>query len=640
MTLLHPWEVLAWLGALGAWAGARWLWPRWAEPLRGRVPPPLRRWIGQAEALGRARPWLPDLVLVLGVVLLAGIPLWQAWDVITPNRAPCGPDFEGHIACALAFELGDFSIYYAERYPAYPWLISLLSPSPRAIPQVGTLLSMVVTVASAVGLYWTGRHLAGRAAGFVGAILALRQPLAVDVGHSFNAYPLVSFCYATMAGAFLHLVRTGAPWTALVLGLAGALAAATRVTAIPFVLGVLGLAALYTLFRTRRRWWVRVVMVGVLLAPLPATNLLFTSYRPTLWTLEDTLLTSPLNLTPEPLEAHRATGFHIAQPDAWRTLVPSFIRAFRYVHPPEGHAFDPEFADNLSTVFPRTSPLWVLALLALPVALVVRRPRDLRQWMAQGLLVLLAFSASSTVRNRYEHRYFYNVSMFAPLFAVSGISLVLGPPAAVAAGLAAALLPGSGYGRVDDSYLSERGPRAEPWVMGEDVNLWRTTRWADETLAPDAVIYDFSAINQLPILGTVRPYRRCTPVAPCQDEIVLGRAPAYAVLRVDDVLTAEVPWGPGQKLQRVPAEPGSPPAMCISAADAEALPEPAAFDPERLRPWQRPPPGHDHVQFTDRFPPRVGQCWQFACEARFDAAIYEMVCDPTRLPRSPPPPRR
>lgn len=634
MTWLHSWEVAAWLGVLAGWAATRWGWPRWKAPLLDWLPErlgqPMRRLASQGLSPRGAR--LLDLGLTLACVVLVGVPLWRVWNLITPMRAPAGPDFEGHIAGAIAFEIADYSLYYPERYPGYSFLIALLSPGARYVPQVGTLLSMGVTILSVVGLYWTGRYLAGRAAGLVGAVLALRQPLAIDVGHSYNVYPLVTACFTSMAALLLHLVRTGAVWTAPALGLCGAVAVSCRPTAIPYVLGVLGLAAATTLLRSRRSWPVRIAMVLMLAAPLPGMNLLIERYELPVVSLEHTLLISPINMDEAALEPHRLDGFRVGQPGAWRSLVPSMLRAQRHVHPPEGHAYDPQTTASLPLVFPRTGPTWLLPLLALPLLLLLRGLKDPRRWVAVALLGLLVISASSTVRIRYEHRYFYTTSVFMPLLAVSGIALVAGPAAAVLAGAAAILLPGSGYAKVDDAYLTTSLPGAETWVMGEDVHQWQTMRWADTQLPQDVFIYDYSSIDQLPILAAVRPYRRCSDAEACARELRSSQAPAVAVLRTHDELSARIPGGSGQPLERSESAAEAP--QCIPENTHDSMDE-ASKPGHELRPWQRksggqafagaapPPPGS--------FPERAGTCWRRLCEARFDAALYELDCDPRAL---------
>jgi len=627
VTWLHGWEVAAWLGVVGGWAFARFGWPRVKEPLLERLP---ERWAVPARGL-MTRGLTPkqgrllDLGLSLLAVLAVGIPLWRAWNLITPLRAPCGPDYEGHLAGALAFELGDYSLYYPERYPGYSFLIALVSPDARWVPQAGTLLSMVVTVLSVIGLYWTGRYFAGRAAGFVGAVLALRQPLTIDVGHSYNVYPLVTACFAIMSGALLHLSKKGGAWTAPLIGVCGAVAISCRPTAIPFVLGVIGLGSVLSLLRRDRAWWLRVAMVLMLWAPLPGMNMLLERYRLPVVSLEHTLLISPINMDEAALEEHRETGFYVGQPGAWRTMVPSMIRAQRNVFPPEGQRYDVETTASLPLVFPNTGPTWFLPLALLPLLLVVRRPKDLTRWVGVALIALMVLSASSTVRVRYEHRYFYMSSAFMPLFALCGIGLVAGPGGAVLAGLAAIVLPGSGYSRVDDSYLTTSMEGVETWVMGEDLHQWQTMRWVDVELPADVVVYDYAAIDQFPAIAAVRGYRRCSDEAACRAELQTNRAPAVAVLRTHDSLTANIPGGGREPLNRnAPADQVQ--TMCLPTVGDEL-----GGELER-RPWQRqgggqafagaeaPPPAG--------FPERFGPCWRLLCEARFDAALYELTCDP------------
>lgn len=636
MSWLHGWEVAAWLGVLAGWAGARWGWPRWREPLLQRLPAavaePWRR--VAAHGLGPRQSRLLDLGLCLAAVILVGLPLWRAWGLITPMRAPAGPDFEGHLAGAMAFELGDYSLYYRERYPGYSFLIALLSPSAREVPQVGTLLSMVVTVLSVVALYWIGRYLAGRAVGLVGAVLSLRQPLAIDVGHSYNVYPLVTACFAAMAALLLHLQRTGAAWTAPLLGVCGAIAVSCRPTAIPYVLGVLGVAGLITLLHRDHAWWLRVAMLLMLAAPLPGMNALMARYHLPVVSLEHTLLISPINMDEAALQEHAEDGFRVGQPEAWRTLIPSMLRAQRNVFPPEGHSYDPETLTSLPLIFPRTGPTWFLPLLLLPVLLLVRRPRNPVRWVAISLFALMLLSTSSTVRVRYEHRYFYMSSVFMPLFALCGVGLAAGPAAAVLAAGAAVLLPGSGYARVDDGYLTTSREGAESWVMGEDLHQWQTMRWAETKLPEDAVIYDYSIIDQLPILAAVRPYHQCSVDHLCRAGMQQEQGPVVVVLRTQDELSARLPGGPRQPLQRQPSASGERGPQCIPDAEDDEMAAPPGGGAQSSRPWQRqgggkanegggPPPGV--------FPERAGPCWELLCEARFDAALYQLSCDPRQL---------
>lgn len=516
---MHLWELAALFGGLVLWRAA----PRLPQHLRQLWAAPAMEWVFLALAL-----------------VLTAAPLWLGWARLAPERAPMGPDANAWMGSALAFETGRWSLYYEDRYPGWPWLVAAVSPDPLSLPRAGVALNMALTMACALPLYAIGRLLSGRCAGLLGAVVALRLPVALDVGRSFTAYPLLALLDLSIVAALLALGAAG--WRgrlALAIGIAGAagLAIASDPKQIPLALGACALLALAGLSRGHPA--LRLALVALALAPLPAAHWLVGRYQLGLLSLEGATVRTPVNLLDRGLWAQVEGGFALGEPGALGQLVPSFLRVAASVGPKDGGPLDPAFLSGLPMLFQQTGPVWLLALLALP--LLLRRS-------AAALLALALFASAAipSMRVHYAHRYALPHAMAAPVLVLTAVERVAGAPAALWVGLAALAGPAR---RVDAAYLALQSPDSDLWVGSEKPIDVRTLDWAAENLPKNATIYDFAEMRTTPILAAAFPYQRCA-MSPthCGAELRADPGARVALVRARETLSAELPSSPREPI--------------------------------------------------------------------------------------------
>ncbi|MCB9765738.1 MAG: hypothetical protein H6739_38545 [Alphaproteobacteria bacterium] len=538
------WEWMALAAAAAGWALGRWAWPRVAARVAHRVPERLR-----AAWAHPATDWL----LAALCVLAAGWPAWAVWSRLTPARAPMGPDYENFVGSALAFETGRWDLYFNDRYPGYPWLVSVVAPDALSLPRAGTTLSMALTALAAAPLYWIGRLVSGRAAGVVGALLGLRLAVSLDVGHSFTHYPLTATLDLAMVALAcgLALTRSRAVAVACVGGLVAAatLAIASDPKQIPLALGLCGLAALSAAARGPGRW-LRLPLALATFAPLPLAHALVGRYHLGLLSLEALTIRTPLTFTDrEALKAVQEQGFALGDPGAMQLLLPSFRRVAENVQPKVHGAPDPGFVEALGQIFPMTSMLWVGLLLAL-VPLWLARGRGPRAGRALAAVALLGFAASglSPARLHYAHRYGLPYAQAAPVGAASAVGLALGGWGV--AGLGAVALSVGPYAAVDRSFLQREADQGDIWIGYEKAMDVDTLEWVAEHLPADSTIFDFGERQAMTVLAAAFPYVRCADDARvCSGVMPETPGTLVALVRANDFISSELPGGPRERLR-------------------------------------------------------------------------------------------
>jgi hypothetical protein len=489
-------------------------------------------------------PLALDLGLaVLAMVLVAG-PLWDCWEVLNPLRAPAGPDASNYLGSALAFETGRWNLAFEDRYPGFPWMVSLFARGPLRVPRVGTELSMALTVLAALPLYGLGRIMAGRAAGFFGAVLGLRQILAIDVGQSFTGYPLVATLDLSLLWLCLVFTRTGALWSAVGAGLLGAMAVATDPKQIPLVLASLAICALWAAARGTGSRLGRGTAILALLVPLPAINFLVGRVPQEMLSLEGILYRTPINTVGEGIANHVQDGFTLGASDAWRQLLPSFFRVFTEIAPKEGAVLDPTFLNGIPQLWPDTSYVWGAAILALPLALGWAWRKQPSRWVGIALVVVFWGSMGSTLRIHFANRYLQPHALAAPGAAAAVAQVVLGGPAVVAAGMTALLWPSSPFSQLDPSYVDEHAPGTDKWVSAGGGKQMLSLDWAVRRLPGDTTLFDFTMVDPPIILAAGFPYVRCArDTWGCQVELPETEGNIGVILRADEELSGWLPDG-------------------------------------------------------------------------------------------------
>ena len=550
------------------------------ERLRARAPV----WL-QTPALGAkltGRTLAIDWALACACLLVIAPPLWRQWNLLIPHHGLSGSDAVNNLGCALAFELNNFDLYYLDRYPGYPWVVSLWAHGGREVPRALAEVSMAVTVLAAIPLYWVGRLLSGRVAGVVGAVLALRQVLAVEVGRSATPYPMEGFLVATMLAAGLALVRGARTTPALVFTLAGALAIGTDAKLVPPVLASGLVLAVWCTFASGRPLWARAVVFLAVLAPLPVAHFSLLPYHLDLVPLEEMLRRMPGAIAGPTVAAHTTDGFRIGSPTGVWQLGRSLYRLATDVGSETGHHLCPSFGPGLALVFPQTAPLWGWLLALCPLVLLIRGGRG--RLPACALLFIVATSGLPLARWYYQHRYAMPTALLVPPV----IASALPPAAAIAVGAVAFLHPDSPVGHVDTTYLSRKTTKTDSWALKEDEHGMRAASWAAENLTEGTRIYDWSATDPAPILGSVVPYAACQLRGNrCAAQMLADTGTVVAVMRARDTLTAEIPGGDGQEL-------------------------------------------------SEPVPTGVGECWRRIYMIRPDAGIYQWMCDHARMTATAP----
>jgi len=540
--------------------------------------------------------WAWELGCVLGVLLLAVLPLGLAWAELFPARAPMGPDSNNYVGCALAFETSHWELYFNDRYPAYPWMVALLAADGPALPTAGTTLSMGLVALSAIPLYAVGRLLSGRVAGLAGAVLGLRQAVVLDVGRSFTHYPLSTLLDATLLALGIALARTGSPLLAWGLAATAGLALSADPKQLPLALATLLVACAFGALKPRP-WWQRAQLGLAVLLPLPVAHWMVGRYHLGLLTLEGLTVRTPMNFTAD-LRANMHEGFALGEPGALAELVPSYLRVLGGVAP-KGGGMDPSFINALPMHFPDTAPAWALLLLLLPLGLAWHAWRERTGWRVAALLMLLlqAASASSVARLHYAHRYALPHLAQTPVTALAGVSLVAGPLAAAGLALGWAL-PGAPMHTLDGSYLQRQAESTDLWVGREVTAELEAMRKADTWLNEDAVIHDMSTDRAMPILAASRPYLWCSNTHDnCGSAMSQAQGSIAAVVWADDFVSSELPEGPRETIE-------------IEAG---------------------------------QLPSELGLCWRLLGHLQPEAGLYAWTCsenprpwpDPRKAPRAP-----
>lgn len=560
---LHRWEWVA-LALLCASAVLWWLPRRMGrDPLAAltrHLPPRL---------LALLRGPAGDAALLGGILVCVAVPLVQAWHKLSPHRFVSGPDAEGYLATAIGLELGDPWLLAEDRYPAYPWLVSLLAPDRADIATVGTTLSMACMVLCAVPIYALLRPLVGRMAATAGALLALRQILVVDVGQTWTSYPLVTLLDLSLLALGHHSLspRPGvALGAAAGFALTGALACAADPKQIPIVLG--SGAALAVVALLRGRPWLRPLVVLCALTPLLLAHLAMRAYPGPLLSVEALVMRTPGSLQSEAFAARaRDGGFVLGQPGALGRLPTTLIAIQREVRPDPGIERARRWTMGLELAWPRTSPLWPALGLALPLLLVglALRRRDLRPALLALLLLVQLAAALPLVRVYYAHRWALPTLVLLPAATAASVALLAGPPGAAGLVVAAIAMPDAPLSRVDTSYLHSASlpppggaPQTDAWTMGEDQQLFRVTERAAEELPAHTPWFDFSGTQPVTALALRFPYVSCRGPGGQRCRTLGTQRPIGAVLRLSDSVTAHLPGGTGAPL---PKEQGFPQAI-------------------------------------------------------------------------------
>lgn len=544
---LAPWELAAVAGgAFGAWA---WGWvgraraDGWegtgvgARVSRG-VGALAERWVGarvqRPLALARSHPWTLDVALIVAALALNLPALLGAWGMLSPYGSPMGPDADGNFLAAVALERGDLTLYAGDRYPAYAALVSALAPDAAGLAATGTHLSMGLAVACALGAYALGRAWAGRVAGWAGMVVCLRLPGLADTGRQFTPYALVAAADLLAVLSLLALAR-GHRIATVPLALAAAVVFATDPKQVPVALVLVALGLLLVLVRSRGAVLPSLGACVPLLAAVPATNALVGRAALPIYSLE--FITTRVDLGLHVDAAMASTGWRIGA--SLVELPGSLLAVSTLVKAPAGRGwFAPTALPTLPMELPSTSPLWLAALLVLPVALHVRR-RAAHELVA---LVPLLVVALPVLHLHFQHRYFLALVVVLPALVASAISLVAGPGAAAGVLIAALLWPGSPWREVASGVTSAPPPNAEPWTGLEPAEWAATVAEAATAVPADAVVLDFAQSRPWVMLAASRPYVRCTTTRDsCRAALAEGPGTLTAVLFPGEEVSAAVP---------------------------------------------------------------------------------------------------
>jgi len=576
--VLHTWEIAA-LIAIVATLVAR----RRRGPVSNLIPD-TPRW---------------NWALGIGCLLAAAIPLGSAWSYLAPNLAPSGADYEGYYLSALAIETGDFSLYVRDRYPGFPWLASVFASSPRTIHEAGARINMLAMVGSVLALYTIGRHLGGRAVGVVGALIAARISLVMDLGHTFTHYPLTAALDAVLLALVLSLAtREKGMLLAWAAGFTGALAGACDPKQFAFVGMAFGVAAACLVLR--KTWSIKQRGLGLLglVAPLIATNIAVGQLPVKLFSLEEVATRVQLHFKADPqLAAQAEQGFRLGEPGALLQLPVSIVRVATSVAP-ETHQkglIAPLSLEAMPVVWGPVSPLWTLLILGLLGTLAWKRPKV---WGAKMAVVAIPLAiAWPNFHMHYQNRYFLAAALLAPVLVAAGLQALAGTRAVLAAGIMAIGWPTSPFFEAGTSYLERKEHRHDIWVGREHGVDLENLRWAIDALPEDTMVFDFSERRPAPSLAAAHPYVRCNMEGDqCVSKIVNHPGTRVAVLWSGEFLSSRVPGGTG--------------AIPASAAQGGGTPD------------------------------QVGECWRRVRWLNPDAGVFRYECKqpPRPLPHLPPPP--
>jgi len=538
-----------------------------------------------------------DWALAGSCVALGGFPLFLLWREIATQLAPSGADFEGYYLSAIALESGDFSLYVKDRYPGFPWLTSLFAGSTRTIHEAGARINMWALAISGAGLFWIGRHLGGRTAGVVGALIALRVSLVSDLGHTFTHYPLAAALDVALLAGVLGLIHSPGVVLAWVVGLAGAAAGACD----PKQFATVGLAfavAAVVIVRSSASNRQKGFALAGLGAPLVLLNIAVGQMPVVLFTLEEVATRVQLHFQVDPgLVEGAAEGFRLGAPGALFQLPASLWNVATGVAP-EVHQpglLAPLALEGMPVVWGPVSPLWVLGIPALAGCLLWRRKTG---WGAQlAVICIPLFIAWPNFHMHYQNRYFLAPALLAPVLVAAAVQVLAGSRAVAWVGLVALGWPTSPFSKVDTSYLERTEHRHDIWVGREHGVDLEVLRWATEALPEDTVIYDFSERRPAPTLAAAHPYVRCNMEGDqCVSKMAAHTGTRAAVLWAGEFLSSRVPGGTGEILARKEQGGGIPEA--------------------------------------------VGDCWQQVRWLNPDAGVFRWTCDapPRPLPHQPPPP--
>lgn len=157
--------------------------------------------------------------------------------------------------------------------PLYPWLISVLSPSPGAVVAVGHGVAGASLGAAALALWLAWRPLVGPWAAVGGASAVLLPTLAATAGQARYDSLAIALVLGVVAAASAGL-RTASPRPWLVAGVLAGLAWSTReylgvVAAVALVLPAALASRTAGTRRARQAPWVGVVLLGLVAAAVP-----------------------------------------------------------------------------------------------------------------------------------------------------------------------------------------------------------------------------------------------------------------------------------------------------------------------------------------------------------------------------------
>jgi hypothetical protein len=398
--------------------------------------------------------------------------------------------------------VGDPHLYSVDRYPAFPWAVSLLADGRAELAAVGLHLSMAATAVTAVAAYALARQLGGRTAAFVATCLVLRLPGLVDAGRQFTPYAGLAAADLTGVAGLVALAR-GRTGAAAPVALAAAAVFAADPKQVPVALAFVAVGVVFAL-GTRRL--AGLAAAALLLAALPLVNAAL-AHGPAVGSIEFITARVPLGFTVDP--AMPLTGWSPGDPFA--ELWPTLARVQAAVSVPAARGwFDPSALEGLRMQLPDTSPGWLAFAAALPL-LAAARTRRVWPLLLPLALAPLAPVALSALHLHFQHRYALALVVLLPPLVAAGVARALGPAGLAAVACVTLLVPGSRWRAEAPGLLYGAPPRgAEPWA-GREAHDWVELQAAAEAALPaDAVVLDYAAARPWEMLGGVREYHRCT----------------------------------------------------------------------------------------------------------------------------------
>lgn len=515
---MRTWELTSAIAAVVA--GIVWWRARgspWLAAMVQRIPARLRAW-----AVG----WRGDLGIVTLALALHLPTLLHTWRRLGAGSSPIGPDSDENYLGAVSFLTDIPALYPSNRFPGYPWLMAAVAGDRDHLAAAGAQISMVAAVCAGVAAYLVGRQLVGRAAGLAGLVIALRLPTLSDLGRQATPYMLAATLDLVAVAAVIGLMR-GRAWCAAPLALSAGLALTLDPKQAPFVVAEVALAALAALvFVVRTRGVARAGQLGALaivLAALPVANAWGAACGRRVLSVEEIVSRAPVGMQVGEMTYGWGLGAPLTE------LPGTFLQISRQVKPSASQGWFAQWArESVPMEFPETSPWWLVAALALPVALAVRR-----RWKAVAVVALLPWLliAQPALHLYFQHRYFLPVAVALPVVVASGLGALVGPAALLGVLAAAVLTPGSPWAIAGPGLYQRWGNGAEAWTPADPGQWARLTAAAQEALPANARVYDYAGSRPWVALAAQFPYVLCTKVADsCAAEIAKATDPVVAVL--------------------------------------------------------------------------------------------------------------